>query len=208
MRNIASAISIICLLASPVIAQDLTALVNAQAPGLVETYKGLHSHPELSHHEEHTSALLAAELRKAGYTVTEHIGKYPDGSQAYGIVAILNNGAGPRLLIRADMDGLPVREETGVSYASHVTAKDAAGRDAGVMHACGHDVHMTTLIGTARVLAALKSQWHGTLMLVGQPSEETIDGAKAMIADHLYERFGTPDLAIALHDIIEEEQEI
>lgn len=200
MRNTASAISIICLLAAPVIAQDLTALVNAQVPGLVETYKGLHSHPELSHHEEHSSALLAAELRKAGYTVTEHIGKYPDGSQAYGIVAILNNGAGPRLLIRADMDGLPVREETGVSYASHVTAKDAAGREAGVMHACGHDVHMTTLIGTARVLAALKAQWHGTLMLVGQPSEETIDGAKAMIADHLYERFGTPDLAIALHD--------
>ena len=193
-------LSLICLFMASASGQDMPGLISNQMPALVDTYKDLHAHPELSHHEEHTSALLAGELRKAGYTVTEHIGKYPDGTQAYGIMAILRNGAGPKLLIRADMDGLPVIEETGVPYASRVKTKNPAGQDVGVMHACGHDVHVTTLIGTARVLAALKSQWHGTLMLIGQPSEETIDGAKAMLADHLYERFGTPDFAIALHD--------
>ncbi len=182
------------------IAQDVSTLVNTQLPGLVQTYKGIHAHPELSHHEEATSAQLAAELRKAGYTVTERVGKYPDDSQAYGVVAILKNGPGPTLLIRADMDALPIVEETGVSYASHVKSKNAAGQEVGVMHACGHDIHVTTLMGTARTLAALKAQWHGTLMLIGQPSEETIDGAKAMLADHLYDRFGRPDLIVALHD--------
>jgi amidohydrolase len=194
--------SLLGLLAAPGLAaaQELGALVNNQLSGLVDTYKGIHAHPELSHHEEHTSALLAGELRKAGYTVTERVGRYPDGTQAYGLVAILQNGPGPRLLIRADMDALPIVEETGVAYASHVKTKNAAGQEVGVMHACGHDVHVTTMIGTARALAATRAKWHGTLMLVGQPSEETIDGAKAMLADHLYDRFGTPDLAIALHD--------
>jgi amidohydrolase len=181
-------------------AQDLGTFVNNQLPSLVSTYKTIHSHPELSHHEEHTSALLAGELRKAGYAVTEHVGKYPDGSQAYGVVAILQNGAGPKVLIRADMDALPVVEETGVPYASHVKSTNANGQDVGVMHACGHDVHVTTLIGTARALAASKSRWHGTLMLIGQPSEEMIDGARAMLADQLYARFGKPDLAVGLHD--------
>ncbi|HEY4084533.1 MAG TPA: amidohydrolase [Bryobacteraceae bacterium] len=181
-------------------AQDLKTFVNGQVSSLAGIYKDLHAHPELSHQEAHTSTLVADELRKAGYTVTEHIGKYPDGSQAYGVVAVLENGAGPRLLIRSDLDALPVVEETGLPYASHAHAKNAAGQDVGVMHACGHDIHMTTLIGTGRALAALKSQWHGTVMLIGQPSEETIDGAKAMLADHLYERFGKPDMAIALHD--------
>jgi len=188
------------LFAGPAMAQDLPTYVNGQLPGLVDIYKGLHSHPELSHHEEQSSALLAAELRKAGYAVTEHVGKYPDGTQAFGVVAILKNGAGPTLLIRSDMDALPIVEETGLSYASTVKTKNASGQEVGVMHACGHDIHMTSLIGTARAMAAMKSQWHGTLMLIGQPSEETIDGAKAMLADHLYERFGTPDMAIALHD--------
>jgi hippurate hydrolase len=194
--------SLLGLLAAPGLAgaQELGALVNNQLSGLVDTYKGIHTHPELSHHEEHTAALLAGELRKAGYTVTERVGRYPDGTQAYGLVAILQNGPGPRLLIRADMDALPIVEETGVAYASHVKTKNAAGQEVGVMHACGHDVHVTTMIGTARALAATRAKWHGTLMLVGQPSEETIDGAKAMLADHLYDRFGTPDLAIALHD--------
>jgi len=206
MKNNAKLFYLLCIVAGSVgsagsaAAADLSGMVNSQLPGLVETYKGIHSQPELSHHEEHTAALLAGELRKAGYTVTERVGKYPDGSQAYGLIAILENGTGPRLLIRADMDALPVTEETGLPYASHVRTKNAAGVEVGVMHACGHDVHVTSLIGTARALAASKSAWHGTLMLVGQPSEETIDGAKAMLADHLYERFGTPDLAIALHD--------
>jgi amidohydrolase len=188
------------LSAAPVMAQDLPAFVNGQLPGLVDIYKGLHAHPELSHHEEQSSALVAAELRKAGFTVTEHVGKYPDGTQAFGVVAILKNGAGPTLLIRSDMDALPIVEETGLPYASHVKSKNASGQEVGVMHACGHDIHMTTLIGVGRSMAAMNSQWHGTLMLIGQPSEETIDGAKAMLADHLYERFGTPDMAIALHD--------
>jgi amidohydrolase len=188
------------LLASTANAQDLGTFVNGQLPNLVSTYKDIHSRPELSHHEERTSALLAAELRKAGFAVTEHVGKYPDGSQAFGLVALLQNGAGPRLLIRTDMDALPIIEETGVAYASHVKTKNASGQEVGVMHACGHDIHVTTMIGTARALTASKSKWHGTVMLIGQPSEETIDGAKAMLADHLYERFGKPDLAVALHD--------
>jgi amidohydrolase len=188
------------LVAMTVLAQDLPTFVNSELPGLVDTYKGIHAHPELSHHEEHTSGLLADELRKAGYTVTEHVGKYPDGSQAYGVVAILKNGDGPTLLIRTDLDALPVVEETGVPYASTVKTKNAAGEDVGVMHACGHDIHVTTMIGVARALVAEKSSWHGTVMLIGQPSEETIDGAKAMLADHLYERFGSPTMAVALHD--------
>lgn len=182
----------LALLTTSAFAQDI--------PNLVEIYKDLHAHPELSHQESRTSALLATELRKAGYTVTEHVGKYPDGSQAYGVVAILENGPGPRLLIRTDLDALPIVEETGLTYASHVRAKNPAGQDVGVMHACGHDIHITTMIGTARSLAAQKSQWHGTLMLIGQPAEELGEGANAMLADHLYERFGTPNMAIALHD--------
>jgi amidohydrolase len=181
-------------------AQEVPALVNQQLAGLVATYKGIHAAPELSHHEAKTSALLAGEMRKAGYTVTERVGKYPDGSQAYGVVGILKNGAGPTLLVRADMDALPVTEKTGLPYASTVRGVNPAGQDVGVMHACGHDIHVTTMVGLARNMAALKGQWHGTLMLVGQPSEETIDGARAMLADHLYERFGRPDMAIALHD--------
>ena len=187
-------------LTSRAIAQEVPVLVDKQLPSLLTTYKGLHAAPELSHHEAQSSALLAAEMRKVGYTVTERVGKYPDGSQAYGVVGVMKNGAGPTLLVRTDLDALPVTEDTKLPYASKVRAKNPAGQDVGVMHACGHDIHITTMIGVARNMAALKSQWHGTLMLIGQPSEETIDGAKAMLADHLYERFGKPDLAIALHD--------
>jgi hippurate hydrolase len=178
----------------------LKTIANDELPVLVATYKEIHEHPELSHFEAHTSAILAAALRKDGYEVTDHVGVYADGSKAYGVVAIMKNGPGPRLLIRADMDALPIVEETGVSYASHVRAKTITGQDVGVMHACGHDIHTTTMIGVGHAMAEMKSQWHGTLMLIGQPSEETIDGAKAMMADHLYERFGTPTYAIALHD--------
>ena len=193
------------MLATAATAQDLTQTINTNLPALVDTYKDLHAHPELSHHEERTSALLATALRNAGYTVTDHVGKYPDGTQAFGVVAILKNGAGPTLLVRADMDALPIVEETGLPYASHIITKTTSGQNAGqstgVMHACGHDIHTTVLIGTARAMVAMKSQWHGTLMLIGQPSEETIDGAKAMMADNLYQRFGRPDKIIGLHDI-------
>jgi amidohydrolase len=200
MKTLAIVTSLGCVLSTPVFAEDLGRLVQGELPGLVDTYKGIHAHPELSHHEEATAALLATELRKAGFTVADHVGRYPDGTQAFGVVAILENGPGPRLLIRTDMDALPIVEETGVSYASHVMSKNAAGQEVGVMHACGHDVHVTTMIGTARALAGSRASWHGTVMLIGQPSEETLDGAKAMLNDHLYERFGTPNLAIALHD--------
>jgi amidohydrolase len=201
LHNLAVAGAI--LAAIPLAAQStssLTTTVPAQLPSLTETYKQLHRNPELSHHEEKTSAYLAAELRKAGYTVTEHVGKYQDGSQAYGIVAVLENGAGPRLLIRTDMDALPEEEKTGLDYASTVRATNPQGQDVGVLHACGHDIHMTVLLGTAREMAARKAQWHGTLVLIGQPSEETIDGARAMLADGLYERFGRPDFVISEHD--------
>lgn len=187
-----------CLLAA-LFALPAFAQANPQ-DGLFDLYKKLHASPELSHFEVNTSALLAAELRKAGYKVTERVGKYADGSQAYGVVAIMENGPGPRLLIRADMDGLPIREETGASYASTVLTKTKSGEEVGVMHACGHDIHMASLVGTARALAANKAKWHGTVMLIGQPSEETLDGARAMLADGLYERFGQPDMAIGLHD--------
>ena len=174
--------------------------VQAQLPALIETYKDFHRNPELSHHEEQTSAKFAADLRQLGYTVTEHVGKYRDGSQAWGIVAILENGPGPRLLIRTDLDALPVEEKTGVDYASHVHSTNAEGQPTSVMHACGHDIHMTALLGTAKELAGRKSQWHGTVMLIGQPSEETIDGARAMLADNLYARFGKPDFVLGQHD--------
>jgi amidohydrolase len=191
-----------CLLAlsTSLHAQDAATIVQQQSPALLETYKDLHAHPELSHHEERTSAVLAKGLRAAGYTVAEHVGVYPDGSRAFGVVGILKNGAGQTLLVRGDMDALPIVEETGLPYASHVLTKNASGQEVGVMHACGHDVHTTVLLGTARTLAATRSQWHGTVMIIGQPSEETIDGAKAMLADGLYERFGRPDRIIGLHD--------
>jgi amidohydrolase len=191
---------LVCCSAIAAYAQDVPSFVQSETPALVNTYKDIHAHPELSHFEARTSHILAEALRAAGYTVTERVGRYPDGSQAYGVVGILKNGAGPTLMIRADMDALPIVEETGVPYASHVRMKDLAGQEVGVMHACGHDIHTTVMIGTARAMVAMKSQWHGTLMLVGQPSEETIDGAKAMLADHLYERFGRPDRIIGLHD--------
>jgi len=153
--------------ALPVAAQapaGLAASVERQLPALTETYKQLHRAPELSRHEEQTSAFVAAELRKLGYTVTEHVGKYEDGAQAFGVVAVLENGAGPRLLIRTDMDALPVEEKTGLDYASTVKTVNAQGQSVGAMHACGHDLHMTVLLGAARELAERKSQWHGTLM--------------------------------------------
>ncbi len=144
--------------------------------------------------------MLAAELRKLGYTVTERVGKYQDGSQAFGVVAVLKNGAGPQVLIRTDMDALPVEEKTGLEYASNVRSTNAQGQDVGVMHACGHDIHMTVLLGVAREMVERKNQWHGTLLLIGQPSEETIDGSRAMLADGLYERFGRPDYILSEHD--------
>jgi hippurate hydrolase len=182
-------------------ADGLDALIAPSLPGLVETYRQIHANPELSHHEENTAALLAGELRALGYEVATGIGKYDKPQwKGHGVAARLRNGAGPTVLVRADMDALPLEEKTGLSYASKVKTKNDAGQEVGVMHACGHDIHVTTLIGVAQVLAHTKDRWRGTVMLVGQPAEETIDGAKAMLADGLYERFGRPDFAVALHD--------
>jgi amidohydrolase len=181
--------------------QSLDAMVDREITQLVATYKMLHASPELSHREEKTSAFFATQLRALGFSVTEHIGKYDrPGFTGYGVVAVMKNGDGPTVLVRTDLDALPVEEKTGLPYASTVKAKNDAGQDVGVMHACGHDIHITNMLGTAKVLAQLKDQWHGTLVLIGQPAEETVDGARAMLADGLYTRFPKPDFAIALHD--------
>jgi hippurate hydrolase len=179
---------------------DLAASVERQLPALTETYKHLHRNPELSRHEEQTAAFVAGELRKLGYTVTEHVGKYADGAHAFGVAAVLENGAGPRLLIRTELDALPVEEKTGLDYASHVKTTNEQGQLISVAHACGHDLHMTVLLGAARELVERKSEWHGTLVLVGQPAEEVAQGAAALLADHFYERFGRPDFVLAEHD--------
>ncbi len=184
----------------PAVQTDITASIEQQLPALTETYKHLHRNPELSRHEEQTSAFVAGELRKLGFTVTEHVGKYEDGAQAFGVVAVMENGAGPRLMIRTELDALPVEEKTGLDYASTVKTTNAQGQQVSVMHACGHDLHMTVLLGAARELAEHKSQWHGTLMLIGQPAEEVAQGAAALLADHLYERFGRPDFVLSEHD--------
>jgi len=198
MRVLVLLLTVLPIMAAP--ADDLRTIVEAQVPALFAIYKDLHAHPEISQHEERTSALLAEELRKAGYTVTEHVGKYPDGRAAFGVVAVLRNGAGPTVLVRTDMDALPVEEKTGLPYASTIHTKDDAGQTVGAMHACGHDLHMASFLGTARTLAGMKNRWHGTLMLIGQPSEERVSGARAMLAERLYERFGRPDYCIAQHD--------
>ena len=162
-------------------------------PSLLELYKHLHSHPELSFQEVQSAARMAEELRKAGCEVTTGVGKG-------GVVGILRSGAGPTVLLRADMDALPVKEQTGLPYASTVTAKDAQGKDVPVMHACGHDIHMTWLVGAARVLGQIKDQWHGTAIFIGQPAEEAVGGALGMLDDGLFKRFPRPDFCVALHD--------
>ncbi|WP_317929316.1 amidohydrolase [Halioxenophilus sp. WMMB6] len=156
-------------------------------------FKYFHTNPELSTVETKTAKRLAQELRKAGFKVTEKVG-------GTGVVAILENGPGPLVMMRADMDGLPVAEKSGLPYASKATQiSPITGKEVPVMHACGHDVHITSLIGTARRMKAMSDQWSGTLMLIGQPAEERIMGARAMMADSLWDRFGTPDYALALH---------
>jgi hippurate hydrolase len=198
------AVSVLAASALPMAAQssaaDLAASASRQLPALTETYKHLHENPELSKHETQTAAYVAAEWKKLGYTVTEHVGKYEDGAPAEGVVGILKNGAGPTVLLRTELDALPVEEKTGLDYASHVTTSNAQGQTIAVMHACGHDLHMTVLVGVARELVERKSQWHGTVMLIGQPAEEMIQGASAMLRDHLYERFGQPDFVLSEHD--------
>src|SRR5436190_4734255 len=198
-------LSILSLLASlplSVFAQQTPqSLADAELPSLLGIYRDLHSHPELSGYEERTAALIAKELRAAGCQVTEHLGKYENSKlKGYGVVGVMKNGDGPTVLVRTDMDALPVEEDTGLPYASKVVAKNDEGKDVHVMHACGHDVHIAALIGVARVLAKLKSQWHGTIVFVAQPAEELGTGARALLKDGLYEKFGKPDFALGFHD--------
>jgi amidohydrolase len=166
--------------------------IDSVSPQAHAFYLDLHEHPELSGHEVQTAEKLANRLRKAGYEVTELVGNT-------GVVAILKNGAGPTIMLRTELDALPVEEKTGLPYASKVEMKDDSGHDVHVMHACGHDVHMAALLGTAEVMANSKNTWHGTLILIGQPAEETIGGAEGMIRDGLFTRFPKPDVATALH---------
>ena len=184
----------------PVAAQNnLDSKIDSNINDWVGTYKHLHAHPELSKEEKETSALVTSQLKKFGYEVTPNFGTYPDGQAAYGVVAVLRNGTGPTLYIRTDMDALPVTENTGLPYASQVREKKANG-EVGVMHACGHDLHMTVLIGTAKMMAETKQQWSGTLALIGQPAEEVAAGAAAMLRAGLFTKFPKPDYVIALHD--------
>ncbi len=181
--------------------QTPQSLADAELPSLLTIYKDIHTHPELSGYEERTAALVAKELRAAGCQVTEHVGKYENSKlKGYGVVGVMKNGDGPTVLVRTDMDALPVEEDTGLPYASKVVAKNDEGKDVHVMHACGHDAHIAIFIGTARALAKLKNQWHGTIVFVGQPAEELGTGARALLKDGLYEKFGKPNFALGFHD--------
>jgi hippurate hydrolase len=166
--------------------------IDAEAGSLEKLYKHLHSNPELSLHEERSAARMADELRKLGFTVTEKVG-------GNGVVGVLTNGKGPTVLVRTDLDALPVTEKTGLDYASKVRVRDKSDSEVGVMHACGHDMHMTCWVGTARTLVALKDRWQGTLVFIAQPAEEIGTGARRMLEDGLFKRFPKPDYAFALH---------
>ena len=179
-------------LATPLAADEPREWAKKNLDDLVALYQHFHQTPELSFKEKETSARLAQELKAAGYVVTSNVG-------GYGVVGILKNGDGPRLMLRTDLDALPVTEQTGLVYASKLVAHDEAGHESGVMHACGHDIHITNLIAVARYLAANKDRWRGTIMCIGQPAEEKGGGAKAMLKDGLFTRFPKPDFALALH---------
>ena len=193
MQRTALALIAASLLSTSATAASVGDAIKADMPQLMTLYRDLHANPELSMQEVRSPAKLAAELRKLGFTVTEKVGKT-------GVVAVMTNGAGPTLMVRADMDGLPVVEQTGLAYASKIRATARSGVETGVMHACGHDTHMTAFIGTARRMAAMKGEWAGTLVMILQPGEETSEGASAMLADGLYTRFPKPNVALAFHD--------
>ncbi len=187
---------LLVLLASPVAGDDTVEVIDRrlenEADSLDALYRHLHAHPELSFHEEQTSRRMAEELRACGFEVTEKVG-------GWGVVGVLRNGPGRTVLVRADMDALPVRELTSLPFASRVKVADDSGKEVPVMHACGHDVHMTCWTGAARVLAAERGRWQGTLVFIAQPAEERGGGARAMLAEGLFEKFPKPDLSLALH---------
>lgn len=170
---------------------DVKTRIDGMYPWLDTVYKDLHAHPEIAFQEVRTAGKLAGEMRKLGFEVTEKVGKT-------GIVAVYKNGAGPTVLVRTELDGLPMEEKTGLPYASRAKAT-SGGSESFVTHSCGHDIHMASWLGTARTLVELKSQWKGTLVFIGQPAEEVVSGAKAMLDDGLFKRFPKPDYAFALH---------
>jgi len=174
-------------------AAALSDAIRSDLPQLMSLYRELHAHPELSMQEVWTPARLAPEMRKLGFNVTEHVGKT-------GLVAVLHNGPGPILMLRADMDALPVKEQTGLPFASKMMGKLADGTETPVMHACGHDTHIASWLGTARRLVSMKADWSGTLIMILQSGEETGEGAKAMLGDGLYTRFPKPNYVLAFHD--------
>ena len=200
--NARLALTLLSLSAASVFAQHTPQqIAEAELPSLLTIYKDLHTHPELSTHEERSAAIVARELKAAGFDVTEKVGKYEKaGLTCFGVIGVMKNGDGPTVAVRTDLDGLPVREETGVPYASTVTTKNDAGQEVGVMHACGHDIHMSAFIGTARALGKLKDKWKGTLIFIGQPAEETVGGARALLKDGLYTRWPKPNYVLGLHD--------
>jgi hippurate hydrolase len=193
IKAIRAGVAAAALMAAPAQADELRDAVAADLPALVELYKDLHANPELSFQEVETAKKLAARARAMGFEVTEGVGKT-------GVVAVMKNGDGPTVMLRADMDGLPVIEQTGLPYASKRRAVPQTGIETGVMHACGHDTHMAAWIGTAQLLAERKDQWSGTLVMILQPAEEIGEGAKAMLDDGLYTRFPKPDYVLAFHD--------
>ena len=179
---------------------DLDQKIESNMEDWVGTYKHFHANPELSTQEKETSELVASTLRKLGYDVTDHFGRYEEANLvSYGVVAVMKNGPGPTVYVRTDMDALPVKENTGLPYASKVMVKREGG-EVGVMHACGHDLHMTVFLGTAKMLAENKSLWSGTVVLIGQPAEEGLGGAAAMLRAGLFAKFPKPDYVLALHD--------
>jgi hippurate hydrolase len=196
-------ISLVSVWVAPLVLAQQTpqSLADAELPSLLTIYKDLHSHPELSTKEERSAGIVAKELRATGCEVTENFGKYDNSPwKCYGVVGVMKNGPGPTVVVRTDMDALPVHEETGLPYASKVTTKTDEGKEVPVMHACGHDAHMAMFIGVARALAKLKDQWRGTIVFVGQPAEEAGDGARALLHAGLYEKFGKPEFALGFHD--------
>lgn len=210
-KALLAASTIAALSAAPALA-DLRADVEADHASVLALYEELHAAPELSFRETKTSARMAAELKALGFEVTTGVGsawtkkkavanagKLLDGVDGYGVVGVLRNGAGPTVLLRTDMDALPLEERTGLAYASRVKSIDYRGIEAGVMHACGHDVHMASFVGAARRLVAMKNEWKGTLVMVAQPAEELGLGALAMLDDGLFEKFPKPDYNLALH---------
>lgn len=188
-----AAVAGICLVAAPLQANELRDEVSAEMPTLMELYKDLHANPELSFQEFETAKKLAERARALGFDVTEGVGQT-------GVVAVMRNGDGPTVMLRADMDGLPVVEQTGLAYASKRVAVPASGVETGVMHACGHDTHMTAWIAAAQLLAERRDQWSGTLVMILQPAEEIGLGALAMLEDGLFERFPKPDYVLGFHD--------